>query len=536
LNRYRLLERLGAGGFGVVWRAQDQALQREVAIKRVLCDGDNETGGNRAHREAVATARLAHPAIASLYEARAEGDWLYLISELVIGESLDKLMRARAVTDEAALQMGVAINAALQHAHDRGVIHRDVKPANVVVLTAREAAREQVPAKLTDFGSARVSGDEGLTRTGDVLGTLAYMAPEQSEGYEATAQTDLYALALTLYEALAGVNPLRGPTPAATARRLGGTVPALEHARGDLPRGLTRAVDRALSPEPEQRGSLDDLRVSLQQTLAPGREGQTRRLPGRGRRALAHVVRTPPQLPPPTPDLAPTHTPALAPRQATRIRLPRLLWWAAPLALIASQALSGHAGVALVLGAMALPLLALPRRSGPGWLAGALAPLLGLVGLAGAFPALAGQASRWKVRAALGALGYWWLMLATPLVGRRLWLWPYTHGHAVAVSAWRDSVGHAVKLVLKPLLVAGTLEGAALWAIAALLLPVVVRGRSAARDLVAATVWAAALASAAPLLDSGVEALSHPSPRGLVLGAVLGGAVAVAARATRGNV
>jgi hypothetical protein len=185
---------------------------------------------------------------------------------------------------------------------------------------------------------------------------------------------------------------------------------------------------------------------------------------------------------------------------------------------------------------MALPLLALPRRSGPGWLAGALAPLLGLVGLAGAFPALAGQASRWKVRAALGALGYWWLMLATPLVGRRLWLWPYTHGHAVAVSAWRDSVGHAVKLVLKPLLVAGTLEGAALWAIAAFLLPVLVRGRSAARDLVAATVWAAALTSAAPLLDSGVEALSHPSPRGLVLGAVLGGAVAVAARATRGNV
>jgi hypothetical protein len=162
-----------------------------------------------------------------------------------------------------------------------------------------------------------------------------------------------------------------------------------------------------------------------------------------------------------------------------------------------------------------------------------MAPLMGLAGLAGVFPALAGQAARWRERLAIGALGYWWLMLAEPLLGRRLWLGQpaSTPSHAV----WEASLQHAASDVIGPLLSIGVLLGAALWAAAALVLPLLVRGRNAALDVVAAVTWSAAVAAAAPRLDAGLSsAATLPSPRGAVLGAVLGGMLAVGARALRG--
>jgi len=131
LGRYRLRERLGAGGFGVVWRAYDELLHREVAVKWVPLapEGDSE----RASREALATARLAHPAIVALYEACAVEDAFYLISELVDGETLAQLIAADTLADEEVLEIGIALAGALSHAHARGVIHRDVKPQNVLV-------------------------------------------------------------------------------------------------------------------------------------------------------------------------------------------------------------------------------------------------------------------------------------------------------------------------------------------------------------------------------------------------------------------
>ncbi len=228
LGRYRLLECLGAGGFGVVWRARDELLHREVAVKRVSLGPDVDS--ERASREALASARLAHPAIVALYEACAIQDAFYLISELVHGRTLAQLIASRALSDEQVLEIGVALASALAHAHARGVIHRDIKPQNVLVPDQLE---ERAPtsegflgaAKLTDFGGASLAGEDVLTCTGDVLGTLAYMAPEQSEGREVGEQADLYSLALVLYEALTGANPVRGATPAATARRIGGSVP-----------------------------------------------------------------------------------------------------------------------------------------------------------------------------------------------------------------------------------------------------------------------------------------------------------------------
>src|SRR6202030_2299125 len=156
------------------------------------------------------------------------------------------------------------------HAHARGVIHRDIKPQNVLVPHRPEGRGGT--AKLTDFGGASLAGEDVLTRTGDVLGTLAYMAPEQSEGRAVREEADLYALALVLYEALCGVNPVRGPTPAATARRIGIRLEPLERRRRDLPRALTRALDTALAPSPADRATLERLRAALEESRASGLE------------------------------------------------------------------------------------------------------------------------------------------------------------------------------------------------------------------------------------------------------------------------
>ncbi|HXW58349.1 MAG TPA: protein kinase, partial [Solirubrobacteraceae bacterium] len=273
LGRYRLIERLGSGGFGVVWRAHDQLLHREVAVKRIALEPG--TDGARAGREALAGARLSHPAIVALYEACAEDDAFYLISELVHGSTLAQLIAAHELSDRQVLEIGVALADALSHAHARGVIHRDVKPQNVLVparagVERRSGGALAGVAKLTDFGGARLAGEDVLTRTGDVLGTLAYMAPEQSDGREAGSAADLYSLALVLYEALSGANPVRGTTPAETARRIGQPLPPLRRSRRNLPRALAHALDRALSPAPAERGTLGDLRDALERALADG--------------------------------------------------------------------------------------------------------------------------------------------------------------------------------------------------------------------------------------------------------------------------
>ena len=565
LGRYRLLERLGAGGFGVVWRAHDELLHREVAVKRIpLAPGED---GERASREALASARLAHPAIVALYEACAEQDAFYLISELVAGSTLAQLISDGGLSDEEVLEIGVALACALSHAHARGVIHRDIKPQNVLVPDhphERAPTQEGVlgAAKLTDFGGASLAGEDMLTRTGDVLGTLAYMAPEQSEGREAQEEADLYALALVLYEALSGVNPVRGATPAATARRIGRPLPALERRRRDLPRELTRALDRALVPSPRQRGTIDDLRLTLEEALQRGLRPSRRRLWHRDppqwqpdppcaqpapdvshARARHAIVPLPTIVPQPT--TLPEHTAmehehGQAARRAPRLALPRGAWWLCALAAIAWQAAIGRQGVALLLLAGAAPLLLLPadRRSpgaGPGWLMAALAPVLGLVGLAGAFPAIAGQPASWRKRVALAALGYWWLTLCEALLARRLWLGPPAGAPARAV--WEGSLASSAGHVVGPMLSLGVLLGAIVWALGALVLPWIVRGRSAALDVLAATIWSAVLFSAAATLDGGLPAHAiHQTPRGAILGTVLGGVLAVGARALRGPV
>jgi eukaryotic-like serine/threonine-protein kinase len=573
LDRYRLIERLGAGGFGVVWRAHDEQLDRTVALKRIPLPSEEDR--ERAKREALVTARLAHPAIVALYEASADDDAFYLISELVEGTTLALLIAEDQVSDEDVLEIGLALVGALEHAHARGVIHRDVKPQNVLVPNDAieygfSTANTPTVAKLADFGGARVAGDDALTRTGDVFGTLAYMAPEQSEGEETGPSADLYSLALVLYEAFAGFNPVRGRTAAATARRIGMPIESLARRRRDLPRDLTRALDLALAPDPQRRGALADLRDAL---VATQERGSRRGLLGR----RVHIRRGSPAPPergwggePATmsdrhaengsaPNSRDTHAlaqPALRdrphvtlcadtgdpasqpsddPAPQRHIALPRLLWLACPLGGAVWQAAQGHTGVSLLLLAAGVPLLALPRRAGLGWLAPVLAPVLGLAGLAGAFPALAGQRADWRARAGLAALGFWWLALVESLLSKHLWLGPPSE--LPPRSVWEASFHTAATQVIGATLTVELLIGASVWALAAMILPWIVRGRSAALDVMAAVVWTVALLVAVPLLEHAL--LSHssqPSPRGALLGAVLGCALAVCARALRGPV
>lgn len=547
LGRYRLLQRLGSGGFGEVWRARDEVLAREVAVKRIPCD--SEGFAERAVREAQAAARLSHPAIVALYEAAEQDGAFYLTSELVEGQTLASTIAQDLLRDREILEVGLALCDALAHAHGRGVIHRDVKPQNILIPD--EPHERLAVAKLTDFGGARLDGEQALTRTGDVLGTLAYMAPEQSEGLRAGPEADLYSLALVLYEALSGENPVRAGTPAATVRRIGSRLPSLSHARRDLSRELTAAIDRALLPDPQDRGTLSELAHALKQTDAQGASAwrtaedrvRTAEDPvGSARTSIAPLLAgaTPdspaagaiPDFPP-----AAGATPGSARAGVQLPALPRLAWAMAAIALIAWQLAAGRPGLSLLLLAGALPLLiAMPRRASPSWAMPALAPLLGLAGLASAFPALCGHPAPARMRAWLAALGYWWLCLAqvgftrgmAPAVRFSSGFPSANAGSAWARPDWEHSIAAAAH-ALAPLLSAATLGGAALWAAGAVALPWLLRGRGVAFDLLLAGGWSAALlvgpSLLAALLHDGTSAAAPPVA---ILGAVLGALLAVA--------
>ena len=551
LDRYRLVRRLGAGGFGVVWLAHDEHLDRAVAVKRVaIVDADPA----RAEREALASARLQHPGIVGLYESGRDDEAVYLVSELVRGRTFAQLTADGELSDRDVLAIGMALCDALAHAHKRGVVHRDVKPSNVLVPDMPHDGAGV--AKLTDFGVARMLGDDALTRTGDVVGTLAYMAPEQAEGRPATEASDLYSLALVLYEGLAGDNPVRGRGMASTARRLGARMPSLQRLRRDLPPDLCRALDTALLPRPEQRGDLRRLRTALTHALdevddEPGTVA-TPALPVALTRAR---IQPRPHRPPPPAGIAARAAAAAAAAGLTYAALsslgvaatvrpalaaalagaavaivPRLGWLLGALAIFLW--LAGPApGVALLLACAVIPTLILLWRApgAPLWIP-VLAPLLGAIGLAGVYPALAGQARRAAHRAALGALGLWWLVLAELLTAHRLLL-GVPRG-VKAAPAWRDSAADALHHGLAPLASSGVLALAVVWAGFAAVLPLLVRGRSLPGDVVLATMWAAGLAGTTQVIARTIPGV--PDPYGLVAGALGAGLIALLCAASRG--
>ncbi|MGA2013279.1 MAG: serine/threonine-protein kinase [Solirubrobacteraceae bacterium] len=565
LGRYRLLARLGTGAFGTVWRGHDERLDRDVAVK--ILPRERIVGG-RFEREARAAARLAHPGIVTLHEAAVDDDGAYLVSELVLGSTMDALLDAGRLSDHDIVEIGIVLCDALAHAHAHGVVHRDVKPSNILVPEAPPSDAQL--ARLTDFGVARVAGGDALTLTGDVLGTLAYMAPEQAEGLEVGPEADLYALALVIYEALTGINPVATTAAAPRGRRLGMHLPPLRRRRRDLPRELATGVDQALRPRPRERGTIGELRhcLVLARDLVgddavpawtnsgdepapawtggdagpaadavarpPGRPAAREAWPDRGLGAaaaaglaawLAATVLHPSPLPP---------APAALLAAAVVLALPRLGWAALILALAGAAAAQSLPGVALVLViGGALPVELLP--AGPtAWPLAAAAPALGLIGLAGAWPACAGRAATAWRRAVLGALGWFWLLLASALSDRVLYL-PRLPGMAGAAAvpdagatAWA-SLPATVTHVLGPIVTSGALAPAAVWAAAAVVAPWLVGGRAPALDIVRVVVWAALVVAATTTAVAAVHGSDQigAAPTAVV-GALACGAVALA--------
>ena len=480
LNRFEIEQRLGSGGFGTVYRAWDTRLERHVAVKAI--DADGGTGG-RVLREAQAAARLSHPGIVTLYELGEERGRAFLVTELAEGETLRRLSADGELSDRDVGEIGADLCEALDHAHARGIVHRDIKPQNVIVCEGDPGA------KLMDFGIARVLDGAAMTAPGDVVGTLAYMSPEQAEGRPAGPPSDVYSLALTLYECWSGQNPNRRATPAATARAIGAPLPSLRRLRPDLPPGLAETVDACLDPDPELRPGLEDLGCSIEDHLEKLLEG---RAPRAGERAAAmgladRLGRSEPA------DVAvasclsglvaaamiavgsaaPVWTYLLVPLVALLALLrPRAGYLLASAGLASWLGVAaGRPGAAVVLALITVP-PALLLAGSPRLLAlPAAAPALGVLGISPCYPLLAGFAERARDRAMLAVTGYVWLAVAEIVLRRDLFL-----GAAVDPQAgWQDSASSAFGQVLVPLATEPRfLVGLLVWPAAALLAGVLV--------------------------------------------------------------
>ena len=273
-GRFRLEEEVGSGGMSRVYRAFDEKLERWVAIKvlhaAVSADPDQL---ERFRREARTVARLSHPHITHVIDAGEDGGTPYIVFEFVDGETLkDRIRRLGRLPVAEAVAYAIEIGRALGAAHALGIVHRDVKPQNVLVDAEGRA-------KVTDFGIARSLEVEGLTQPGRVLGTTDYVSPEQALGHRVTDTSDLYSLGIVLYEMLTGDVPFRADTQVGVAmQHVKEPLPDVRHRRPEVSASLAAVLERATAKDPRQReGSADELVHDLEQVLAieVARAGET---------------------------------------------------------------------------------------------------------------------------------------------------------------------------------------------------------------------------------------------------------------------
>ena len=268
LGRYRLGTKLAVGGMGTVFSATDEKLNRSVAIK-VLADNlaHDESFVERFRREARAAAGLGHPNIASVYDYGEENGCHFIVMELVEGRDLAQVLRTEGPLSPARTVAIVSqICAALGHAHAAGIIHRDVKPANVIVDDGDRV-------KVTDFGIARAAGDSKLTMTGSVLGTAHYISPEQANGAPLSQRSDLYSLGIVVYESLTGALPFTGSSPMSVAmRHMNDDMPLPGELNSAVPEALDRVVEKATMKDPVARyGDAAEMGTALKAAIgAPG--------------------------------------------------------------------------------------------------------------------------------------------------------------------------------------------------------------------------------------------------------------------------
>jgi serine/threonine-protein kinase len=284
LEKYELAEEIGHGGMATVYRARDKRLERDVAIKVIHRHlRENKEVETRFASEARAVAKVKHPNIVEVYDVSGdEEEERYLVVELVRGTTLRKLLQEHGhMPAEIAAALGLEVAAGLQHAHEHGVIHRDIKPENVLVdpprgdsgaRSSQERSLESRSAhvKITDFGIAKLLDAQGVTSTGQVLGSPAHMAPEQIEGGEVSARSDVFGLGVLIYECMVGRLPFDGKNPAQVLRRvLDGAFTVPDRARPSIGSAYSHIIEKALANDAVDRWeSADELADALRAELA----------------------------------------------------------------------------------------------------------------------------------------------------------------------------------------------------------------------------------------------------------------------------
>jgi hypothetical protein len=508
VERYRPLRPLGSGGSGSVWLARDERTGLEVALKIVPREGKAAT---RAEREALAAARLRHERCLRAYGLERDTRNVYIAYEYVPGQTLRQALRAGELDDAAAVEASAQVLDGLAHAHARGIVHRDVKPANVLL-----AESEEVSVRLLDFGLAQLAEEESLTATGDVPGTLAYVPPERLHGESGGPAADVWAVGVLLWEALAGWHPFWNGSLLETARRIETGAAPLAQARPDLPKPLSALVDRMLALDPAARPPAAKLAFELREAFAE----RLRRRKGGTRPPLPTLttLRVPTQLAAPaaaglfagwTAAALPFFPALFAPLLGllafgltlVRPRLGLALALAVPLLPLGNIS----SGLALVYGALACIWLALSWRAPREGLFLALGPLLAPVAALGLLP-LAAQSVRSRPRRVLQVTAA--VLLAAVVAGLRHAPLPFTgtapprglgiagseDPFAVAAALWRALLAHPTLLLEAVALAAAAVvlplaRERGLWAIAGL-----------GAGLIAVTLLPAPSVAAAPLV------------------------------------
>ena len=266
-NRYKILDHLGTGGMATVWLGYDTILDRQVAIKTFKIDANDEDAVKRFNREAKAVTSLSHPNIVSIYDVENEGEFYYLILEYVEGMTLkDYMIKNPRIPIETIVHIAKQIASGLSHAHQNGIIHRDIKPQNILM-------NDNLTCKITDFGIARAYGDTTLTQTNQMLGTVYYLSPEQARGNVATAQSDIYSLGILIFEMITGQIPFKGESAVAIAlKHLQEELPDIDKYRENVPQSVKNIVLKATMKNPNERYiSSKELFEDLSTVLNPER-------------------------------------------------------------------------------------------------------------------------------------------------------------------------------------------------------------------------------------------------------------------------
>ncbi|MGX7111387.1 Stk1 family PASTA domain-containing Ser/Thr kinase [Gemella cuniculi] len=266
-NRYKILDHLGTGGMATVWLGHDTILDRDVAIKTFKIDANDKDAVKRFNREAKAVTSLSHPNIVSIYDVENEGDFYYLILEYVEGMTLkDYMIKNPKIPIETIVHIAKQIADGLSHAHQNGIIHRDIKPQNILM-------KPDLTCKITDFGIARAYGDTTLTQTNQMLGTVYYLSPEQARGNVATAQSDIYSLGILIFEMITGQIPFKGESAVAIAlKHLQEELPDIDKYREGVPQSVKNIVIQATMKNPNERYiSSKELAEDINTVLSPER-------------------------------------------------------------------------------------------------------------------------------------------------------------------------------------------------------------------------------------------------------------------------